>query len=149
MELVARPVAYQHNLPLSVVAMISAQHPKDTGTQEKASGEDVSFDALLGTYWDLCFRCNSPEPTLLPAWPERGSVGAVLSEDRLSTCERLGEGWGGECGCGFGSVHPGETPSGLRGDRLQPPQDTQGHRRRSHPSTALRHNYLSGKIICW
>ena len=48
MELVARPVAYQHNLPLSVVAMISAQHPKDTGTQEKALGEDMSSDALLG-----------------------------------------------------------------------------------------------------
>ena len=149
MGLVARPVAYQHNLPLSVVAMISAQHPKDTGTQEKASGEDVLYDDLCktGPYKDLCFRCNSPEPTLLPARPERGSVGAVLSEDRLSTCERLGEGWGGGRGCGFGSVHPGETPSGLRGDRLQPPQDTQGYRRRSHPNTALRHNYLSGKII--
>ena len=142
MGLVARPLAYQHNLPLSVVAMISAQHPKDTGTQEKA------FSCKPWTYWDLCFRCNSPEPTLLPARPERGSVGAVLSEDRLSTCERLGEGWGGARGCGFGSVHPRETPSGLRGDRLQPPQDSQGYRRRSHPNTAIRHNYLSGKIIC-
>ena len=27
----AQRLAYQHNLPLSVVAMISAQHPKDTG----------------------------------------------------------------------------------------------------------------------